>query len=250
MFAFAKVILWIALADIHYMFGFKLRGLGRQGTAFSLHQSLNSASSPSAFADVVIIGSGLAGLSCAALLAAKGVNVCVCESHYEIGGCAHEFYYSEDGKSIASDTIKPSEVNNVYKFEAGPSLYSGLSSELSPNPLKHVFQVIDEEPEWITYKIWKGYIPEAPLGFTQSIGSVEFEEILKKYGGPSALSDWRVLAENLRPLTKGVMSLPSVAMRPDLGSLITLGFRYPGPLLDVIKQGEPTQIHHVNTTMR
>ena len=28
----------------------------------------------------------------------------------------------------------------VFKFEAGPSLYSGLSPAASPNPLKHIFQ--------------------------------------------------------------------------------------------------------------
>lgn len=120
--------------------------------------------------DVVVIGAGLAGLCCAATLASEGVKVCVCESHYEIGGCAHEFMFTEDGRTIPSDLLDESNVDKVYKFEAGPSLYSGLSSDRSPNPLKHVYQIIGEEPEWITYKIWKGFIPEAPTGFTQSIG--------------------------------------------------------------------------------
>lgn len=108
--------------------------------------------------EAIVVGSGLGGLSCAALLAASGVKVTLLESHYEIGGCAHEFLYREDGTSVASDRMKPEDHGNVYRFEAGPSLYSGLSSERSPNPLKHVFQMIGEEPEWITYDQWTGKV--------------------------------------------------------------------------------------------
>lgn len=40
-------------------------------------------------ADVVVIGSGIGGLSCAALLAKYGLQVTVLESHGAIGGAAH-----------------------------------------------------------------------------------------------------------------------------------------------------------------
>ena len=39
--------------------------------------------------DVVVIGSGIGGLSCAALLAKYGLEVTVLESHGAIGGAAH-----------------------------------------------------------------------------------------------------------------------------------------------------------------
>jgi hypothetical protein len=162
--------------------------------------------------DVVIIGSGLAGLSCAAILASSGISVTVLESHYEIGGCAHEFLYREDGTTVPSDRITEDESSNVYRFEAGPSLYSGLSTPRSPNPLKHVFQMIAEEPDWITYDVWTGFFPEAPEGFRQSIGARAFETTLQKYGGPTALDDWKKLSTALRPLTKGVMQLPTVVL--------------------------------------
>lgn len=157
---------------------------------------------------VVVIGSGIAGLSCAAILAATGKKVTVFESHYEVGGCAHEFLYTSDGKSIPSDRIgKDSADKEFFHFEAGPSLYSGLSSTVSPNPLKHVFQMIDEEPEWIKYELWGAYLPEG--SFKLSIGAEPFEEVLQRYGSPTAVSDWRKLALALRPLADGVMGLPS-----------------------------------------
>jgi phytoene dehydrogenase-like protein len=83
----------------------------------------------------------------------------------------------------------------------------------------------------------KGYFPEAANGNLQGIGAGAFEATLKHFGGPTALDDWQKLAAALRPLTDGVMSLPTVAIRPDLGSILTLG-RYPVAVLKTIKQGQ------------
>lgn len=46
---------------------------------------------PDAF-DVVVIGSGMGGLSSALLLAKEGFKVCVLERHYRPGGCLHRFF--------------------------------------------------------------------------------------------------------------------------------------------------------------
>ena len=167
------------------------------------------------FYDVVVIGSGIGGLSCSAMLATKGLSVAVCESHYEIGGCAHEFIFGEDGVSIPSTNVK--NVESVYRFEAGPSLYAGLSPLNSPNPLKHVFQMVGEEPEWITYKTWGAFLPEIPDGCQLSIGEKPFRELLKTYGGVTALADWEKLSTELRPLAQAVMGLPTAAIRFDIG---------------------------------
>tara|TARA_B110001452_G_scaffold249077_1_gene236320 strand:- start:136 stop:1983 length:1848 start_codon:yes stop_codon:yes gene_type:complete len=187
--------------------------------------------------DVVVVGAGLGGLSCAGLLASQGLKVAVLEQHYEIGGCAHEFAVNMEGKTVPSDLLarKPQP---VFKFEAGPSLYSGLSSAASPNPLKHIFQMIEEEPEWITYDTWGAHLPEVPEGYELSIGAENFMEILRRYGGPTAREDWNRLADELMPLTKGVTALPSTAVRGDAGILLTLGLRYPRAFVDVIANAQ------------
>jgi len=92
--------------------------------------------------DIVVIGSGIGGLSCAALLARYGFNVAVCESHSIPGGAAHAFE------------------RNGFKFDSGPSLYSGLSYSPSANPLRQVLDAIGEELPCVTYDTWGCCLPE------------------------------------------------------------------------------------------
>lgn len=183
--------------------------------------------------DVVVIGSGIGGLCCGSLVAGSGMSVAVLEAHYEFGGCAHEYSVDMKGKTVPSGR-ESSKDEALFKFEAGPSLYSGMSVDETPNPLKHVFQMIEEEPEWITYDTWGAFLPEAPEGYELSIGAENFREILKRYGGPTALDDWDKLSQTLRPLAQGIMALPSTAVRNDAGILLTLAAKYPRAFFNVI----------------
>jgi carotene isomerase len=84
--------------------------------------------------DVIVIGSGIGGLTAAALLGRDGKRVVVCESHTLPGGAAHSF--SRRG----------------FHFDSGPSFYSGLSDRgPSFNPLKQVLDVLGESLEVVAY---------------------------------------------------------------------------------------------------
>ena len=168
--------------------------------------------------DVIVIGSGLAGLSCAALLSHNDVNTLVLESHDTIGGAAHGW------------------TRKGFHFESGPSLYSGFSIDKSPNPLKNVFQIIEEEPEWITYDRWGTVLPNG-VKFAAKIGPEEFGDVLDEHGGEGAREEFEALMKRMGPLSDAAQALTSMALREDAGAVITLA-RYPRELFDTLKQGQ------------
>ena len=160
--------------------------------------------------DVVVIGSGIGGLCCAALLAKYGYRVTVCESHSIAGGAAHSF--KRDG----------------YTFDSGPSLYSGLSSSPTNNPLRQVLDAIEEDLEWANYDVWGCRLPEGD--FDAYVGADHFAEVLAKLRGEDAVTQWRKLQAKMKPLADAVNALPSLAMRFDLGAAISMGQYLPNTL--------------------
>jgi len=153
--------------------------------------------------DVVVIGSGIGGLSCAALLARYGYRVIVCESHAIAGGAAHSFE------------------RNGFIFDSGPSLYSGLSSSPSPNPLRQVLDAIGVDLPCIQYDTWGCYLPEGD--FLTSVGADQFCEILQRFRGEAAAAEWRTLQRVMEPYAKAAIALPPAALRLDLGAIISVG---------------------------
>lgn len=153
--------------------------------------------------DVIIIGSGIGGLSCGALLAQYGLKVLVCESHTLPGGAAHGFQ------------------RQGYTFDSGPSLFSGLSFSPSPNPLRQVLDAIGEDLEWATYDTWGCCLPEG--NFFTSVGADQFCEVVRDLRGESAVAQWRTLQQRMEPLKEAAIALPAAAIRFDLGVLQTVG---------------------------
>ena len=101
------------------------------------------------------------------LLARYGFEVTVCESHSLAGGAAHGF--EREG----------------FRFDSGPSLYSGLSYSPSPNPLRQVLDALDEDLAWITYDTWGCCLPEGD--FETSVGADQFCEVLRRLRSPAPM---------------------------------------------------------------
>ncbi|THF96279.1 hypothetical protein TEA_018177 [Camellia sinensis var. sinensis] len=113
-------------------------------------------------ADVVVIGSGIAGLSCAGLLSRYQQDVLVLESHSLPGGAAHSFE------------------KKGYKFDSGPSLFSGFQSRgPQANPLAQVLDALGESIPCANYDSWMIYLPEGD--FLSRIGPTEFFKVDTQY---------------------------------------------------------------------
>ena len=152
--------------------------------------------------EIVIIGSGLGGLCCGAMLAHYGYDVIICESHAIAGGAAHGFEYQG------------------FKFDSGPSLYSGLSYSPSTNPLRQVLDIIGEDAQWKTYPSWGCWLPEGY--FDVAVGADAFYQLLQELRGQESANQWRKLQELMKPLGKASVAIPPAAFRYDLGAIFTL----------------------------
>ncbi|KAL5566395.1 hypothetical protein UlMin_029559 [Ulmus minor] len=162
-------------------------------------------------ADVVVIGSGIAGLCCGGLLARYNQDVLVLESHDLPGGAAHSF-----------------EIKG-YKFDSGPSLFSGFQSRgPQANPLAQVLDALGERISCARYDSWMVYVPEGE--FLSRIGPTEFFKDLEKHASPNAVQEWQKLLDAVLPLSAAAMALPPLSIRGDLGVLSTAAARYT-PLL-------------------
>ena len=157
--------------------------------------------------DIVIIGSGIGSLSCGALLAYYGFDVIIFESHSLPGGAAHAFE------------------RNGFKFDSGPSLYSGLSYSPSANPLRQVLDLIEEDLPCVTYDAWGCCLPEGD--FKAYVGADRFSEVLQELRGEKAVQEWRELQRVMLPLGKAAIALPSAAFRYDAQAIFTLGQFFP-----------------------
>lgn len=101
--------------------------------------------------EVVVVGAGVGGLTCAALLAARGVDVCVVEKESQGGGCAKTF--EQFG----------------YEFETTAGLYAGWGAD---DIHARVFAELPAPPPEAR-RLSPAYIVRLPGGTETSIGGDE-----------------------------------------------------------------------------
>ncbi|PSB55517.1 all-trans-retinol 13,14-reductase, partial [Chroococcidiopsis cubana CCALA 043] len=145
--------------------------------------------------DVIVIGSGIGGLTTAALLSRYGKRVTVCESHTIAGGAAHSF--SRQG----------------FHFDSGPSFYCGLNDSHSRNPLRQVLNVLEETLPAIPYDPLGHYhFPEGTLPVYSQ--QERYLEAVRQFT-PQGSKELERFIQRLLPLYDTLQGIPTILLRAD-----------------------------------
>ncbi len=145
--------------------------------------------------DVIIIGSGIGGLCCGSILSLSGKKVLICEAHTQPGGVAHGF-----------------EMKG-YKFESGPSLWSGIGKWPTTNPLGQILKLLDENVELIKYQGWLVNVPEG--NFNLEVGQEPFKKRIRMLRGEKSLKEWDSFVSEIKPLSQIVSEIPLLSSSPE-----------------------------------
>ncbi len=156
--------------------------------------------------DVIVIGSGIGGLTAAALLARYGKRVIVCESHTIAGGAAHSFR------------------RQGFKFDSGPSFYCGLTDAQSLNPVKQVLDLLGESVEAVRYDPLGHYhFPEGTVPVYSN--ALDYRKEIAKIT-PQGAKELKQFEERLLPLYEAMKGIPTLALRADWQFIPILLKRY------------------------
>ncbi|MEM7580200.1 MAG: NAD(P)/FAD-dependent oxidoreductase, partial [Cyanobacteria bacterium P01_A01_bin.80] len=156
--------------------------------------------------DVIVIGSGIGGLTAASLLSRYGKRVIVCESHTVAGGAAHNFR------------------RRGFEFDSGPSFYCGLSDARSLNPVKQVLDILGESLQTVTYDPLGHYhFPEG--SFAVYCNYQRYREEVAKIT-PQGARELAQFEKRLLPLYDAMKGIPTLALRGDLQLIPILLGRY------------------------
>lgn len=178
--------------------------------------------------DVIVIGSGIGGLTAAGMLARYGKRVLVCESHSIAGGAAHSFK------------------RRGFEFDSGPSFYCGLGHDRpSLNPLRQVLDILGESLEVVPYDPMGHY--HFPEGTFAVYSNAEKYRATMAQITPQGAKEFAQFEKRLLPLYEALKDVPTVALRADWQLVPILLSRYlPSlfkmlPLLGII-QGSVGQV--------
>jgi len=145
--------------------------------------------------DVIIVGSGIGGLCCGSILALSGKKVLICEAHTKPGGVAHSFDFKG------------------YKFESGPSLWSGINKWPTTNPLGQILRLLDEKVDVLKYQGWHVNVPEG--NFNLEVGREPFKNRLSLLRGDKSVEEWNSFVSEIEPLSRIVREIPLLSSSPE-----------------------------------
>jgi len=151
---------------------------------------------------VIVIGSGIGGLTAAALLSRYGKRVTVCESHTIAGGAAHSF--SRQG----------------FHFDSGPSFYCGLNDSHSHNPLRQVLNVLEETLPAVPYDPLGHY--HFPEGTLPVYSQQERYLAAVAQFTPQGAKELERFIRRLLPLHDALQGIPTILLRADWQLIPTL----------------------------
>jgi phytoene dehydrogenase-like protein len=175
--------------------------------------------------DVIIVGSGFGGLSCAAATTALGLKTLVLEAHYRAGGVAHGF-----------------EVKNGagrFSFDTGPSFYCGLSATSdggrSVNPVKLALDAVGESVPCVSYGRTGYTIDDLRQGTSIRVCEDEEETLASvgKVSGPGGAEQLRKFNAVMKDIHRN-MRVPAIALRSDALAIPVIFRRWAAEMLGLL----------------
>ena len=160
-----------------------------------------SVSSSSDSPDVIIIGSGVGGLTAGALLAHYGRKVLMLESHYATGGAAHGFQRKTDV--------------GEFRFDTGPSFFAGLTTINALNPLAALLELVGEPLETIKYDpLGTFHVEKDKPGLRRHADLSKLVSEVERFS-PDGAKQLNDAVPRIREMYKALSGLPTPALRAD-----------------------------------
>jgi phytoene dehydrogenase-like protein len=180
--------------------------------------------------DVIVVGAGIGGLTCAGLAGKYGFQTLCLEAHDTPGGVAHSF-----SRYTSASKTQP------FIFDSGPSLISGLSAK-GTNPLRQVLDALDivDDITWKTYDGWIVHDNADGTSFKLTTGDGgQWEESLEVKAGREARQQFTSFKEKIlekRGLAIASTYIPPFALRGGVAAVASLA-RYTLKLLSIGSKG-------------
>jgi len=172
--------------------------------------------------DVIVIGSGLGGLTAGAMLGQYGRKVLVLESHYAAGGAAHGF-----------------EVDG-FKFDTGPSFFCGMTETGSLNPVKMVLSALGETLPCVSYDKFIYHFPSDKVELPVFGDWERYLDSVRSVSQTGARQLQRLRDETM-DVYQALKGIPTMAIRADWKAVPLLLSRYPMGMLRTAKFSQGLQ---------